>query len=30
MHVLEQLAVVHRDELRRFRKQMLDVLQGLD
>jgi len=28
--VLERLSVVHRDELRRFRKQMMDVLHELD
>jgi DNA-binding MarR family transcriptional regulator len=29
-HVLEQLSVVHRDELRRFRTQMFNVLRELD
>ena len=28
--VLETLSVVHRDELRRFRREMVDVLQELD
>jgi DNA-binding MarR family transcriptional regulator len=28
--VLEQLSTVHRDELRRFRAEMLDVLRELD
>jgi DNA-binding MarR family transcriptional regulator len=28
--VLEQLSMAHRDELRRFRKEMVDVLRELD
>ncbi|HXY94854.1 MAG TPA: MarR family winged helix-turn-helix transcriptional regulator [Acidimicrobiia bacterium] len=28
--VLERLSLVHRDELRRFRQQMVDVLRELD
>ena len=28
--VLEQLSMTHRDELRRFRKEMVDVLRELD
>jgi DNA-binding MarR family transcriptional regulator len=28
--LLEQLSVVHRDELRRFRTQMVDLLAALD
>jgi hypothetical protein len=28
--VLEQLSTVHRDELRRFRAEMIDVLHELD
>ena len=28
--LLEQLSIVHRDELRRFREEMLDVLHELD
>jgi DNA-binding MarR family transcriptional regulator len=30
LRVLEGLTVVHRDELRRFRNQMVDVLKVLD
>jgi DNA-binding MarR family transcriptional regulator len=28
--VLEQLSVAHRDELRRFRREMVDILRELD
>jgi DNA-binding MarR family transcriptional regulator len=28
--LLEQLSMVHRDELRRFRTQMVDLLSALD
>jgi DNA-binding MarR family transcriptional regulator len=28
--LLDQLSVVHRDELRRFRTQMVDLLAALD
>lgn len=30
LDVLEQLSVFHRDELRRFRTEMVDILQELD